>query len=122
MPAVRQYFTTESAGGALVAGFKAPIRIDATNIRPIQEEMEAVVEVKEAQKVVLVCQNILYLYSGFLGELIGLHRRLEEVHGILVLCELRPEIRRIFELTTLDHFFHLADSRQDALQSLRSAS
>ncbi len=122
MTPLRQHFNAERTDEAFVLSFKAPVRIDATNIRQIQEEMEGIVEVKEGQKVAIDCKNILYLYSGFLGELIGLHRRLEEVRGILVLCELRPEIRRIFELTTLDHFFHLSETRQDAMQFLKTVS
>src|SRR5207237_6459519 len=50
----------------------------------------------------------LFLYSVFLARLVTLQRVLREKGGALVLCELKPEVYRIFEACRLETQFHFA--------------
>jgi hypothetical protein len=50
------------------------------------------------------------LYSVFLAKLVSLQRLLQDRGAVLVLCEVRPEVRNIFRATALEDRFLFADS------------
>ena len=58
------------------------------------------------------------LYSVFLAKLIALQRQLGEKGGRMVLCEVSPEVRAIFDACQLGQQFHFAADFDEALQAL----
>jgi anti-sigma B factor antagonist len=50
---------------------------------------------------VLSLAGVVYLTSTMLGKLMALHKRLRAGGGKLVLCDLRPEVFEVFEVTHL---------------------
>jgi hypothetical protein len=68
----------------------------------------------------------LFLYSVFLARLVTLQRLLREQSGSLILCDLKPEVLRIFEACRLDLQFRFARDLDEAtallLQSVAPAS
>jgi hypothetical protein len=68
----------------------------------------------------------LFLYSVFLARLVTLQRMLREQSGSLILCDLKPEVLRIFEACRLDLQFRFARDLDEAttllLQSVAPAS
>lgn len=59
-----------------------------------------------------------YIDSSGLGVLVSLSKKIREKGGELRLANLNEDLRTLFELTKLDTLFHIADSRDGALQGL----
>ena len=59
-----------------------------------------------------------YIDSSGLGVLVSLSKKIREQGGELRLANLNEDLRTLFELTKLDTHFHIADSRDGALQGL----
>lgn len=59
-----------------------------------------------------------YIDSSGLGVLVSLSKKIREQGGELRLANLNEDLRTLFELTKLDTLFHIADSRDGALQGL----
>jgi anti-sigma B factor antagonist len=54
--------------------------------------------------------------SAALGKLITLNKKVQTAGGRLVLCNIRQEIREVFEITKLDKLFVIKRDEQEALQ------
>ena len=58
-----------------------------------------------------------YIDSSGLGALVSISKRIREAGGELRLSGLNEDLRSLFELTTLDTLFSIADTPQQALDS-----
>lgn len=58
-----------------------------------------------------------YIDSSGLGVLVSLSKKIREQGGELRLANLNDDLRTLFELTKLDTLFHIANGRDEALQS-----
>ena len=59
-----------------------------------------------------------YIDSSGLGVLVSLSKKVRERGGELRLANLNEDLKTLFELTKLDTLFHIADSREAALNGL----
>jgi anti-sigma B factor antagonist len=59
-----------------------------------------------------------YIDSSGLGVLVSLSKKVREQGGELRLANLNEDLKTLFELTKLDTLFHIADSRDAALDGL----
>jgi anti-anti-sigma factor len=50
-----------------------------------------------------------------LGVLVTLNKKAQGIKGTLVICSMRPELRKIFAITNLDKLFKFFDKDGDAL-------
>ena len=57
-----------------------------------------------------------------LGVLLGALKRLKPLSGALVIRAPHGNIRRVFEITSLDRVFEIADSREDAVSLATAGS
>jgi anti-sigma B factor antagonist len=69
------------------------------------------------RKLLLNFGNVEFMSSAALGKLIALHKKLQGVSGRLILCNIDPGIKEVFEITKLDKFFNIKDEEQAALQA-----
>lgn len=58
-----------------------------------------------------------YIDSSGLGVLVSLSKKIREQGGELRLANLNDDLKTLFELTKLDTLFHIADSRERALEA-----
>ena len=58
-----------------------------------------------------------YLSSAALAKLITLNKKLQAAGGKLILCNIDPQIREVFEITRLNKLFTIHDEEQAALQA-----
>ena len=52
-----------------------------------------------------------------LAKLITLNKKLQQVEGRLILCNIDPQIKEVFEITKLNRLFTIHDEEQAALQA-----
>jgi anti-sigma B factor antagonist len=54
--------------------------------------------------------------SAALGKLITLNKKVQAAGGKLILCNIDPQIREVFEITKLDKLFVICGDEQEGLQ------
>src|SRR5690606_10902279 len=58
-----------------------------------------------------------YIDSSGLGVLVSLSKKIREQGGELRLANLNEDLKTLFELTKLDTLFHIADTRERAMEA-----
>jgi anti-sigma B factor antagonist len=75
-----------------------------------------------AARIVVDLSDVSFIDSMALGVLLGAQQRLRVLDGDLRLVVGSPDLRRIFELSLLDHVFALDRTRGESLERLGLAS
>jgi anti-sigma B factor antagonist len=94
------------------------IEMDEDCIQSLRLQLSHLVEILGRRKLVLDFSNVTYLSSISRNMLILLHKRLRELNGWLILCNLENPLREVFEITRLDT---VLDIRQDEPCELMAA-
>jgi anti-sigma B factor antagonist len=115
-----------------------PERIDVTEIngtmiirlrdakivedRAIQQlgiELLEAVQGKAGPRVILNFTGVRYLSSAALGKLITLRRRVDQLGGKFLLCDIGPEPLDVFKIAKLDEYFEIRRDQRSALEEMR---
>jgi anti-sigma B factor antagonist len=95
--------------------------LDEQNIQMIGDQLSTLVEEENTQrdckKFLLNFGNVEYLSSAALGKLIALNKKIKGLGGRLMLCNIHPDIREVFEITRLSTFITIQEDEQAALQA-----
>lgn len=70
---------------------------------------------KQAKKVLIDLAKVSYIDSSGLATFVELFQKLKRYGGKLILFNLNPAVRSVFEIAKLDSIFHLAGSEKEAL-------
>jgi anti-anti-sigma factor len=90
---------------------------DVTVVRfTIGETLYNLVETSPCRKFVLNFGNVKSLASTMFGKLTALHQKLEAAGGRLVLCQIDPGLREIFENVNLIPLLPVFADEREALQ------
>jgi anti-sigma B factor antagonist len=81
-------------------------------IKGLEESIMSVVEQARRQNVVLDFGNVRFLSSAVLGLLIKVHKKICERKGRLELCNISPNIYKVFEITRLNKVFEISTSNK----------
>jgi anti-sigma B factor antagonist len=73
---------------------------------------------KKAAKVVVNLKKVSYIDSSGLATFVEALQKIKRYDGKLVLAELLPAVRSVFEIAKLDSVFMLTDSEDEAFQLL----
>ncbi|MBV9122732.1 MAG: STAS domain-containing protein [Planctomycetes bacterium] len=74
------------------------------------------------RKLVLNFGNAESLSSTVLAKLMMLNKKLQTVGGVLILCNLSPHVREVFEVTRVNEFFGFHPGEAEALQALAAGN
>ncbi|GIW81037.1 MAG: hypothetical protein KatS3mg105_2844 [Gemmatales bacterium] len=113
----RRRLEVEDIGDVSVITFTDRKILDEQNIQAIGEELFRLVDDDGRHKILLNFSNVDYLSSAALAKLITLNKKLQQVGGRLVLCNIDPQIYEVFEITKLNKLFNIQAEAQTALQS-----
>lgn len=80
----------------------------------VRAALAKVVE-KQPKKVLIDLAKVSYIDSSGLATFVELFQKLKRYGGKLILFNLNPAVRSVFEIAKLDSIFHLAVSEKDAL-------
>ena len=108
----------DAANNVCVVTFVDTKILDETNIKIIGEDWFYLVDELGRRKVILDFRDVVFYSAAALGILIALHRKLMAYRGQLILCNIRKEIRDVFEMTKLDLMFTIVPTKKEALQAL----
>jgi anti-sigma B factor antagonist len=113
----RRRLEVEQIGDVTVVNFIDRKILDQQNIQIIGEQLFSLVEEDACRKLLLNFGNVEFLSSAALGKLITLNNKLQTGKGRLILCNIDPQIHKVFEITKLDKFFNIQKEEQTALQA-----
>lgn len=63
--------------------------------------------------VLLDLSGVSYVDSSGVGTLVEFKRRLKQSNGDVILLGMQPRVKSVFEITRLDQFFQIVDSRDE---------
>jgi anti-anti-sigma factor len=127
MSSSNRYIATNETDGILVLTLSLQ-RVDSyETAEAMGRELVAAVQDKPSPRVVLDMSKLEYMSSVGYGPLISLRSYIREAGGRLVLCQLSPVVKEMFETTRLlinphspKSLFEFTDSREKALEMLRA--
>ena len=105
-------------GDVAVVGFRDASILDAVTTQRVGRELYEIVEDGSYPKVVLEFTNVRFLSSQTLGVLLTLRRKGDKAGVRIALAAIRPELRRVFEITNLNKMFEFFDSAEKAVAVL----
>jgi anti-sigma B factor antagonist len=118
MASVPTRLDIEEVDGATIATFKDHRLLDEATIEVVGDQLFSLVDDHGYQKVVLDFSDVEYMSSSALGKLIKFHKKILAVDGSLRLCNLKPELQKIFKVLGLQRFFKIDKDRNKALKKI----
>ena len=113
----RRRLELEQIGDVTVVNFVDKKILDEQAIQTIGDQLFSLVDQENCRQMLLNFSNVEFISSAALGKLIKLNKKLQEVKGRLILCNIDPQIYEVFEITKLDRFFNIQKEEQEALQA-----
>jgi anti-anti-sigma factor len=82
---------------------------------PLAEQVWSLLQQHFTYRLVLELDQVRLLTSRLIGQLVHLHRRIDEHGGVMRLCGLSPRNRQVLHTCRLDDRFTPYQDRQDAV-------
>jgi anti-sigma B factor antagonist len=82
--------------------------LEEGHIKALEKSIISIVEQGKRQNMLLDFSNVRLMSSAFLGLLVKVHKRICERGGKLELCNIKPEIYKVFEITNLNKVFDIS--------------
>lgn len=101
-----------------IVNFRDASILDALQVQQIGEELFDLVDTKNRRKLILDFSEVKFLSSSALGVLVTLRKKSDAIKGQVLLCGMRPELRKIFKITNLEKLFQFFENEERALNSL----
>jgi anti-sigma B factor antagonist len=99
----------------LIVNFQDTSILDTALVEKIAEELYDLVDNKARRKLVLDFSKVQFLSSSALGVLITLRKKMTAMKGQLVICSMRKELMRVFEIASLTKLFTFRPDEREAL-------
>lgn len=108
----------ETMNNVTFATFTDASVIDLQHIDNIRDELLELMQKRDRARLVVQMSKVHHFSSSALGMLVELAAAAKKCKGKLVLCAVRPEIRKVFKITKLEKKFKFADTEKDAVAAL----
>ncbi len=93
-------------------------RLDSEGARKVRDELMPVAEA--GSRVLLDMSDVDYMSSAGLRVLLMFYRKVDATAGAIVMTGLNQRIRDVMEMTGFLDFFSTSETREEALQALKS--
>ena len=103
--------------GVTVARFIDNRILDEAVIQVVGDQMYRLVDDQGLKKIVLDFQSVEHLSSAALGKLINMKKKGDASGGQLSMCNLRPDLLKIFKVTKLTKVFDIHKNVEKALKA-----
>jgi anti-sigma B factor antagonist len=98
-----------------IANIETSRLLDGQQINQLGDELFRQVDELYHQKLIVDFSKVLFLSSSALGMLITLNKKAQAIKGQLVLCGLRKDLMKVFEITKLNKLFTFKPDEAEAL-------
>lgn len=96
-------------------------RLDALSAPFAEKKLSDVLD-KGGHRLVLDCAGIHYLSSSGMRALLAIRKKVENLSGQLVLCNITPNVQDIFKMSGFEGMFDFALTEADAFAKLSRSS
>ena len=100
-------------GAVIVGTIRTSSVLSTINVAEFGNEVVAYVESRPEINLLLNFENVDYLSSAVLTELLRVNKAIEGVKGKLRLCSLSKVILEVFQITNLDKMFNIYNEDRD---------
>lgn len=107
---------TKELGGIKIVKLTGQIRISTQN--EFKDVLDKLVKEDGSNTVVISMDGVIYMNSAGLGIIIDTYKKFKENKGRLILCNLMPEISKLFEVTRINKFIEIYNSESEALSKI----
>ena len=104
-----------------IVDFQEVRLLDTKHIDTIAEQLYQLVDKMDRRKLILDFSKVQFLASSALSVLLNLHKKTKAIKGELVLCGLRKDLMKVFEITSLTKLFRFCADEKDALAAFGHA-
>jgi anti-sigma B factor antagonist len=114
MPTHRR-IDVSKVGDVTVVKFLDKKILDETGIQELGSELFSLVEQDNRRSLLLDFADVDFLSSAALGKLITLDRKVKSAKGRLKMCNIKPEILEVFQITKLNKVFDIRAGEAEAI-------
>ncbi|MHC4637964.1 MAG: STAS domain-containing protein [Planctomycetota bacterium] len=107
MPPIRPNIGVEYTEHAAIVVINREKLLDGEDIRLLEESIMNLVDQGGMMNLILDFRNVKFLSSAVLGLLICISKRIYEKQGQFRLCNINPQIHKVFEITGLISIFDI---------------
>ncbi len=101
-----------------VVDFQEARLLEAQQIEAIGRELYRLVDEMDRKKLILDFTKVQFLASAAIGMLMNLHKKTTAIKGTFVICSLRRELMKVFEIMKLTKVFKFAANEDEAFALL----
>ena len=118
MAEIKPRISVKYSKNATIITFTDERILEEQDIKALQESITSVIEQAECINLILDFCNVRFLSSAVLGFLIRVSKKIYERDGQLKLCNISPNIHKIFKITRLTKIFDIYPDVESAIESL----
>ena len=93
--------------------------IEEASIQELGADLFGLVEQLNRRNILLDFSDVEFLSSAALGKLITLDRKVKSAKGRLKMCNIRPEILEVFQVTKLNKVFDIRSDEAEAIAAFQ---
>jgi anti-sigma B factor antagonist len=93
--------------------------LEEASIQELGAELFGLVEQLNRRSILLDFADVEFLSSAALGKLITLDRKVKSAKGRLKMCNIRPEILEVFQVTKLNKVFDIRADEAEAIAAFQ---
>ncbi len=90
------------------------------NVKELRKELEAYISGVDSPKILINFENVTYVDSTGLGNIIRIFEMIRKKKGTLSVSNLNVDVEKIFKITTLDTLIKIYDTENNALSNMGS--
>jgi anti-anti-sigma factor len=99
-----------------IVDFQEARLLEVHQIDAISEELSRLVEKMDRKKLILDFSKVQFLASAAIGMLSTLHKKITAIGGTFVICGLRKDLMKVFEIMKLTKVFKFAANEGEAMR------
>jgi len=88
------------------------------NVKELRNELESFISGIDSPKVLINFENVSYIDSTGLGNIIRIFEMIRKKKGTLSVSNLNVDVEKIFKITTLDTLIKIFNTEAEALKNL----
>jgi anti-anti-sigma factor len=111
----------EAKGDVRLIAIDAVRFVDETAIDQCKREIVELLDKTQEGNVLLHFGRVNFMSSAALGMLVRVHKKCKEYDIALKLCNICPDIRQVFKITSMDKIFDIHDDAAGAMESFRKS-
>ncbi|MBE7437402.1 MAG: STAS domain-containing protein [Spirochaetales bacterium] len=92
-------------------------RLDVSVANEVEEDLSKLIDEGGHRHIIINMDKVEYMSSSGFRACIATLRKLNSMEGTLKLCNIRPSVKRIFDVIELTSLFDIFDSEAEALGS-----